>query len=225
MCKNCGFHESYRTKSSKKPKTLRELLNQTYNLSNRVRKISVISKKSLCMITGTNNVNTKSNFNEIAGLVSPLVGSSTDCSLLKIAFSSNKENKTDYLCLDECKSGMDDTKIDADAKFNSSSLNDLSLFEDHLHNKINYVPLEIVNSRNDIDIVIESTSQLSDSSSLNNNDNKIYDLDLNNSFTFSKQSNISNTTTQTNSDIPYSYLDAKRTEALKSTIKEHKKQF
>lgn len=176
-------------------------------------------KKSLFLITGTNNVNTKSSFSEIAGLVSPLVGSSTDCSLLKIAFPSNKENKTDYLCLDECKSGMDETKIDFDANLNSNSLNDLSLLDDQVRNKINYVPLEIVYSRNDIDIVIESSSLLSDSSSLNNNDLKIYDMDLNKSFTFSKQSNISN------SDIPYSYLDAKRTEALKSTIKDHKKQF
>ncbi|RMZ94582.1 hypothetical protein BpHYR1_004216 [Brachionus plicatilis] len=178
-----------------------------------MRKLTMVQKKTQDLIVGTNNVKMKSNHVQIAGLVSPLVGSSTEYPLLKILFSSKKENKLDYLCLDECQSGVDD--------MNSSSLNDLRLFENENPKKINYVPLEVVNSRNDVNIILDSTSQLSNSSSFIN-DHKIYDLDLNKSFTLSKKSNVSNAT---NSDVPYSYLDAKKTEALKSTIREFKKQF
>lgn len=184
----------------------------------------MIPKIQQCLIAGTNNVNTKSSYNQIAGLASPLVGSSTESPLFRIVFSSYKENKLDYLCLDECQSGVDDTKADSDVNLNSSSLIDLSLFEDKIRSKINYVPLEVVNSRNDIDIILDSNSQLSDSSSFNN-DHKIYDFNVNKSFTFCKKSNISNTTYNNNTDIPYSYLDPKRTEALKCTIKEFKRQF
>ena len=222
LCKNCGFHESYKIKTSKNPKTLRELLNQSSYDSNRRKIPSIIHKKSPCLIVGTNNVNTKLNSKQIAGLVSPQVGSFTEYPpVLRVLFPSGRESslnhKLGYLCLEDCTSGVDNSGfIQIEKNYSAKSLIDLAPSDDTIRNKITYVPLEVLNGVE----ITDSNSQLSDSSSLNNYQ-KIYDLEVNKSFTFSKN-NLSNVT---GIDIPYTYLDVKRTEALKNTIRDLKKQF
>ncbi|CAF1079869.1 unnamed protein product [Brachionus calyciflorus] len=234
LCLSCGFHESYKIKTTKNNRTLRELLNKTSHDANKPNfKISssILKKQYQNLIVGSVNVNFK--IKQIVGSISPLVGSLTEHSTLNVLFpvnNKNKENKIqklDYLCLEDCQSGADDHQSQLiDQTFSTKSLNDLTISEYSMKNKITYVPLEVVNSHNEVDIM-ETASHSSEESSINNYQ-KIYDQEVNKSFTYySKKSNLSNVSAIANtlSDVPYTYLDTKRTEALKNTIKDLKKQF